>query len=50
MLRFIVGVLIIVGGLVVFGASAVRGDNLGLALGVGFMFVGAFIGASGGDR
>lgn len=44
--RLIVGVIIIVGGLVVVGASAVRNDGIGIALGIGFVVVGGLIGGS----
>jgi hypothetical protein len=48
MLRFILGIVIIIGGLVTAYASAARDDTGGMLLGLGFMIVGALIGASGG--
>lgn len=49
MARFIIGILIMLGGLAIFGASAVRSDVLGLTLAIGFMAVGGIIAASGGN-
>lgn len=50
MFRLIMGVIIMIGGLAVLGASAARADNIGIVLGIGFVAVGAIIGGSGGRQ
>ena len=46
MTRFILGIIIMIGGLAVLAASAVREDTIGIVLGIGFVVVGALIGGS----
>lgn len=48
MVNFILGIVIIIGGLAVFVATAAHGGQpVGYLLGIGFVIAGALIGSSG---